>query len=414
MQASDPSLQRAALCCAIGSAGSIAASIAVSQILLGASLALVIILVTTCQAPLRLPSGWQFLVFFVLWTTLSWFVNGHLFEGRFQIRKFYVLLIVVVISTTFRGLRDARWVVFIWLGLGALSGLWGLGQFWRKWEFARRAGSNFYLSYVSARITGFNSHWMTFSEILMFALLAGVALILWDHATPARWRWTAGIAVLLCGLAIVLAMTRGVWIATAAGLLYLLWAWRRWTILALPVVAVLAFAIGPPGLRERIISIVHPHGDTDSNMHRYVTFRTGVEMIKAHPLLGLGPDMIGPDFQQYVPADIPRPLPAGFYGHLHNVYVQFAAERGIPAMLAIVGFLVWNLWLWLRRLAAWAASANSEACNTSWLLRAGVAMLIGVLVIGLFEHCLGSSVVLTLTLSTVVCVDSACREVVHV
>ena len=210
MQASDTLLQRAALCCAIGSAGSIAASIAVSQILLGASLALVILLVATRQAPLRLPSGWQFLAFFAVWTTLSWLVNGHLFEGRFQIRKFYVLLIVVVIATTFRGLRDARWVVSIWLGLGALSGLWGLGQFWRKWELARRAGSNFYLSYVSARITGFNSHWMTFSEILMFALLAGLALILWARAVPAKWRWTAGVAVLLCGLAIVLAMTRGV------------------------------------------------------------------------------------------------------------------------------------------------------------------------------------------------------------
>jgi len=413
MQASDTPLQRAALCCAIGSAGSIAASIAISQILLGASLALVILLVATRQASLRLPSGWQFLAFFAVWTTLSWLVNGHLFEGRFQIRKFYVLLIVVVIATTFRGLRDARWVVSIWLGLGALSALWGLGQFWRKWDLARRAGSNFYLSYVSARITGFNSHWMTFSEILMFALLAGLAIILWDRATPVRWRWTAGVAVLLCGLAIVLAMTRGVWIAAAAGLLYLLWAWRRWTVLALPVVAVLAFAIGPPGLRERMISIVHPHGDADSNMHRYVTFRTGVEMIKAHPLLGLGPDMIGSDFQQYVPADIPRPLPAGFYGHLHNVYVQFSAERGIPAMLAMIGFLVWNLWLWLRRLAQQAASAATTAAS-AWLLRAGVAMLIGVLVIGLFEHCLGSSVVLALTLSTVACVDSACREVVHV
>ena len=413
MQASDTPLQRAALCCAIGSAGSIAASIAISQILLGASLALVILLVATRQASLRLPSGWQFLAFFAVWTTLSWLVNGHLFEGRFQIRKFYVLLIVVVIATTFRGLSDARWVVSIWLGLGALSALWGLGQFWRKWDLARRAGSNFYLSYVSARITGFNSHWMTFSEILMFALLAGLAIILWDRATPARWRWAAGVAVLLCGLAIVLAMTRGVWIAAAAGLLYLLWAWRRWTVLALPVVAVLAFAIGPPGLRERMISIVHPHGAAASNMHRYVTFRTGVEMIKAHPLLGLGPDMIGPDFQQYVPADIPRPLPAGFYGHLHNVYVQFSAERGIPAMLAMIGFLVWNLWLWLRRLAQQAASAATTAAS-AWLLRAGVAMLIGVLVIGLFEHCLGSSVVLALTLSTVACVDSACREVVHV
>ena len=415
MPESDTALQRAALYCAIGSAGAIAASIAVSQILLGASLALVIILVATGQAPLRLPSGWPLLAFFVAWTLLSWLLNGHLYEGRFQIRKFYCLLIVVVIATTFRGLRDARRVVAIWLVLSALSGIWGLDQFWRKWELARGAGSSFYSSYVAARITGFNSHWMTFSQILMFASLGGVALLLWDRATPARWRWAAGVSVLLCGLAIVLAMTRGVWLGTGAGLLYLLWAWRRWTVLAVPLLAVLAFAAGSPGLRERMISIVHPHGETDSNMHRYVTFRTGVAMIKAHPLLGLGPDMIRYEFQQYVPADIPRPLPEGFYGHLHNIYVQYSAERGIPAMLAIVGFLVWNMWLWLRRLRAPAPGVDNapDTAAAAWLLRAGVAMLIAVLVAGLFEHSLGNSVVLTLTLSSVAMIDSACRETVH-
>jgi len=183
-----------------------------------------------------------------------------------------------------------------------------------------------------------------------------------------------------------------------------------------PVVVLLAFALGPPGLRDRMLSIVHPHGDTDSNMHRYVTFRTGVAMIKAHPLLGLGPDMIRYEFQQYVPADIPRPLPEGFYGHLHNIYVQYSAERGIPAMLAMVGFLVWNMWLWLRRLRAPAPSVVNvpDTAAAAWLLRAGVAMLIAVLVAGLFEHSLGNSVVLTLTLSSVAMIDSACRETVHV
>jgi O-antigen ligase len=303
-----------------------------------------------------------------------------------------------------------RWVLAIWLGLAALSSVWGLDQFWRKWEAARRAGASFYLSYVAARITGFESHWMTFSEILMFALLGGLALVLWDRSMPAKWRWAAGVAALLCGLSIVLAMTRGVWLATGAGLVYLLWAWRRWTVLALPALAALAFAVGSPGLRERMISIVHPHGDADSNMHRYVTFRTGVAMIKAHPLFGIGPEMVGPEFQQYVPADIPRPLPAGFYGHLHNIYVQFAAERGIPAMLAMIGFLVWSLWLWLRKLAAPGAGSADNA----WLLRAGVAMLIAILVAGLFEHCLGDSEVLTMTLCTIAGVDSACGEVVRV
>jgi len=410
MQASDTALQRVALCCAVGAAGAVAGSIAVSQILLGASLALVILLVATRRAPLRLPSGWQFLAFFVAWTLLSWMINDHIYEGRFQIRKLYILLIVVVIATTFRGVRDARWVVFIWLALAGLSSLWGLDQFWRKWQLARQAGWDFYLSYLGARITGFNSHWMTFSEILMFALLAGLALVVWDRATVGRRRSWAGVSIALCGLAIVLAMTRGVWLATAAGLLYLLWCWRRWAVLVLPVLAVLVFVLGPLGLRTRMISIVQMHGEANYNIHRYVTLHTGLAMIQAHPLLGLGPEMVGPEFLDYAPTDVPRPLPIGYYGHLHNIYLQYSAERGIPAMLAIVGFLVWNLWRWLRRLAL----PDVRAGDAAWLLRAGVAIVIAVLVTGLFEHCLGDSEILTLTMASVALVDSACREAIHV
>jgi len=410
MQASDTALQRAALCCAIGAAGAVAGSIAVSQILLGASLALVILLLATRRASLRLPSGWQFLAFFAGWTLLSWLLNGHLYAGRFQIRKLYILLIVVVIASTFRGARDARWVVFIWLIVASLSGLWGLDQFWRKWHFVHQAGWDFYTSYLGARISGFNSHWMTFSEILMFAFLAGLALVVWDRATPVRRRTWAALAVALCGLAIVLAMTRGVWLAMAAGLLYLLWCWRRWTVLLLPALAALVFVISPFGLRSRIISIVQMHGDANYNVHRYVTLRTGLAMIRAHPLLGLGPEMVGPEFLNYAPAEIPRPLPIGYYGHLHNIYLQYSAERGIPAMLAMVGFLVWNLCRWLRRLAL----PEVRAGDAAWLLRAGVALVTAVLVTGLFEHCLGDSEILTLTLSTVACVDSACREAIHV
>jgi len=36
-----------------------------------------------------------------------------------------------------------------------------------------------------------------------------------------------------------------------------------------------------------------------------------------------------PQSDDCVPADVRRPLPDGWYGHLHNIYLQFAAERGI-------------------------------------------------------------------------------------
>jgi hypothetical protein len=227
MQESGNALERAALWSAIGSAGAASASIAASQLLLGLSLALLLVLLAMRRTTLRLPSGWPLLAFFVGWTILSWLVNGHLHEGLPQIKKFYVLLIVVVVATLLRGLRDARWVMLLWIALCGLSSMWGFWQYWHKWHAAHAAGTNFYLAYVAARITGFNSHWMTFSQQLMLGLLAAVALVLWDRATAVRWKWVAAVSAAVCAVAIILAMTRGVWFATLAALLYLLWAWRR-------------------------------------------------------------------------------------------------------------------------------------------------------------------------------------------
>ena len=418
MQESGNALERAALWSAIGCVGAAAASIAASQLLLGLSMALILVLLATGQKTLRMPSGWPLLAFFLGWTILSWLVNGHLHEGLPQVKKFYVLLIVVVVATLLRGLRDARRVMLLWIALCGLSSMWGFWQYWHKWHAAHEAGTNFYLAYVAARITGFNSHWMTFSQQLMLGLLAGVALVLWDRATAVWWKRAAAVSVAVCAVAIILAMTRGVWFATGAALLYLLWAWRRWAVLALPVIAVAAFALGPQGLRDRMTSIVRPHGETDSNGHRYVCFRTGVEMIKAHPLFGLGPEMPGIEFNQYVPPDIRRPLPDGFYGHLHNIYTQYSAERGIPAMLAIVGFLLWNLVLWVRALGGLpsdgSVGVNSSRQDSAWLLRAGIAMVIGILVTGLFDHDLGASAILTMTLGGVAAIDCAYREAMHV
>ncbi len=62
----------------------------------------------------------------------------------------------------------------------------------------------------------------------------------------------------------------------------------------------------------------------------------GWQMIKAHPLLGVGPEQVGPEHLEYLPPGTRLPLPSGYYGHLHNIYIHYAAERGVPAMLALM------------------------------------------------------------------------------
>ena len=119
-------------------------------------------------------------------------------------------------------------------------------------------------------------------------------------------------------------------------------------------------------------------------------------MIKAHPWFGVGPEHVGLEFQRYLPGDIPRPLPTGWYGHLHNIYIHYAAERGVPAMLALLWMLGKMLFDFLRRLRK-LPRAPSDA---RFLLHGGVAVIMATLVSGFFELNLGDSEILFLFLAT--------------
>jgi O-antigen ligase len=381
----------------LGSAVASVFSIAVSQSLLGISIAAIL---ASGEKP-RLPVWWPAVAAFLGLTLISWLASGDLKAGLPQIRKLYVWASLIVVVTVMRSERDIRRLVIAWWAIGVLAALRGCWQFWQKWHTAQLAGDDFYRSYVGARITGFMSHWMTFSgQMLIVFALAGALVLL--SATSRRWRMGMAAGLCIIAAAIVLGMTRGIWLATGAVAVYLLWTWKRWTVAIVPLMGLALFVAGPAGVKERMTSLVKPRGQLDSNQHRIVTWRTGMEMVKAHPLLGLGPENVGRKFQQYVPADIPRPLPEGWYGHLHNIYLHYSAERGIPAMLCLLWAFAWALWDWTRKLRG---SAEGR-----WALHGGIALVAGILITGLFEHNLGDSEILLMTLAALGAVSAMARE----
>jgi O-antigen ligase len=142
-----------------------------------------------------------------------------------------------------------------------------------------------------------------------------------------------------------------------------------------------------------------PQKEVDSNQHRIVCWRTGWQMIKAHPWFGVGPEQVGVQFDSYVPSDIPRPLPTGWYGHTHNIYIQYAAERGVPTMLFLVWLLVKILFDFLRAVRRLPPGPG----EARFLLHGGIAVVIAIMLAGIFEMNLGDSEVLTLFLAAVAC-----------
>jgi O-antigen ligase len=332
----------------------------------------------------------------VLLTLISAAASGQARAALPQVKKFYVYLMLLVVVAAFRKVSQVRWLVLGWALGASLSALWSFEQFTRKYEAAKTLHQDFYAAYVGARITGFMGHWMTFSGEMMMALLLIASVVFFSH--DRRWTGWLIAAGALIGIALIAAETRSMWGGAFAGGVYLTWIWRRWVVLAIPALIALLMLANPFEIRERVVSAFRPRGDLDSNAFRAVTRRTGWEMIKAHPWLGVGPEEVGPHFEEYAPADVQRPLPPGYYAHLHNIYYHYAAERGIPAMLALMWMLGQALFDFSR-----AVRRLPKKAEQRWVLHGAIAVMIAVLLGGYFEVNLGDSEVLGMFLAVVGC-----------
>ena len=365
-------------------------SIAAFEILMG--LAVVALIVNRDRW--RVPPVWLPLALFIAATLASLAAHSSLHLGYPQLKKFFVYLMLFLVVSAFYRTRDLRWVAWGWALAASLSALWGMNQFYNKYEDAVEAHQDFYKVYVVSRIGGFMSHWMTFSGHMMFALMVIIAFVFFSNWRTRNLLMIAAAAIVGTGL--VLAETRSMWLGAAAGAVYLIWCWKRWMVIALPVLVGILVLVNPFGVGERIESGIRPHGDLDSNAHRAMCRAIGWEMIKAHPLLGVGPEQVGPQHLDYLPPGTKLPLPTGYYGHLHSIYYQYAAERGVPALLAL-------LWFLGRMLYDFARSLRTAIGERRWPLHAAIAVLIAALVGGFYEYNLNDSEVLAMFLAVMGC-----------
>lgn len=382
-------LEKFAYLCAFGAAASVLFSIAVSSILLTLAVAALLL----SGAPLRFPPVKLPLGLFAAGTLISLALSEQPAAGRPQIRKFFVFLMLLALTSTLRTPSQARRLVLAMIALGALSAARGLGQF--AWMM-KNCGES-YSCYVGERITGFMSHWMTFGGQIMLVLVLLTAFLFWaPPPKPPRWLLLASGG--LMGAALLAGGTRSIWLATTVAASYLLWHWRRASLLALPLAAAVIIWAAPSYLQQRLQSLWKPQAEVDSNQHRIVSWRTGLRIIEAHPLFGVGPEHVRLRFADYVPPDVKR-LPEGWYGHLHNIYLHFAAERGVPVLLALLWFLGRMLGDFVMAIRRAPFSLSDE----KFLLHGAVASLVAILVGGVFEHNLGDSEVLILFLAVMSC-----------
>ena len=225
------------------------------------------------------------------------------------------------------------------------------------------------------RIRGTLSHYMTFSGVLMIADLVLLArLLAGGHAAGWRTDWRLW-AILPISAALIATLTRSAWVGLAAGIVALLLLGRRRLLLWWVPVALLALLLLPSSVMERAATIVDPNDLT--NADRISMAQAGWAMIRERPLVGQGPDMVEVRYPLYrLPHAWRQNVP-----HLHDAFLEVAAERGVPALLALLLLLGLPT---ARALAAYRREGGRSGPRADlWL--AVLGGLVAFAVAGLFE-----------------------------
>jgi O-antigen ligase len=293
-------------------------------------------------------------------------------------KQLVLFLIVPVVYEIARGRRAAT-VMDVVISVGALSAAYGIVQF-----------GVLHYDTLGRRPEGAMSHYMTYSGLLMLVTTAAVARLVFG----ARDRvWPALVMpALVVALPLTFSRSAEVGVCIAVGLILILKDLRLTALL--PVVVALFFAFAPDNVTARMVSMFDMKDPTVRD--RVAMLNTGRAMVADHPLTGVGPNMVERMYTRYRdPNGVNASNP-----HLHNVPMQIAAERGLPALAIWLAFVYITIRALVRRF---------RGDGDKVLASAALAAIVAMLGAGLFEYNFGDSEFLMLLLVLITLPFAAAR-----
>jgi putative inorganic carbon (HCO3(-)) transporter len=362
-----------------GSLALVQLTVAGAETLLGVSGLIWLWLAVRDRARPVVPPFFLPLLALAAWTLVSTAASADPLASLREDKQLLLYAVVPMTVRLARGSRAQRVVTWI-IAIGGLSAFAGIVQ-------GIVVGNLSYDYLIHNRPHGLLGHYMTYSGVLMLVFGAAVAQLVYARR---EWIWPA-VAVPAMLVALAVTLSRNVWIGALVGLIGVLTVRRRQLLLAVPVVLAVALTVGP--VRSRAASMFDPHNPT--NQDRISMLKSGAAMIHDHWLTGVGPNMVPREYlAHYKRADAvdPPDQPGSTRAHLHDVIVQLAAERGLPALA---------FWLWFVASAAFGLLRQMRHGPAQALAAGGFFAVLAMFTAGLFEHNFGDSEFLLLFLGLI-------------
>ena len=367
-------LELVAIAALIGFLAASQLSVAPAYIMLAITFACWAAVVSVHHERVQVPTMFWWLAAYGVATVFSALNSINPTVSLVDCKQLVLFLIVPVVYRFARGPRALTFATVI-ITVGALSALIGIAQF-----------GLLHFDNLSKRPHGSLTHYMTYSGVLMLVACAAAARLVFrkegTHFFGGSRTWTVLVMPALI-VALALTFTRSAWVGLVAGVGTLIVLKDRRLLAAIPLVVALVVLVAPTGVTARMYSMFDVNDP--SNRDRVAMLESGVEIVRDHPLTGVGPDMVKSVYKEYRQPWAVNDLNV----HLHNVPVHIAAERGLPALLIWIGFI-----LYLGRDLIRRVSTSRQPSLAAGALAAVAAMLAA----GLFEYNFGDSEFLMLFL----------------
>jgi len=345
-------------------------SISASQLFLSFALIFWILLLIKEKKPPSFPSFfWPLLVYAGL-SLIASFLSRNPETSLKDSRELLLFLVVPIAYTGFRIEKEIKRANFALLASAYLSMSFSFVYFILK-------------AAPGERIKGFMGHYMTQAGLLLLFSAVALSITVFSR-DKTRIFWGIGFGLALAAL--LLTLTRNAWIGLIVAVGVIIYLYKPKVLIALPLVVGLLFAISPGQVKKRALSIFSTK--TFSNRQRIEYLNAGIKIIKDYPLFGTGPNTVDVVFQ-YPKYGLSEEAKKNV--HLHNNFVQIAAERGIPALFSWLAFLIWTFLSLIKLLK------NKDPAIFS-LAAGALAALLALITAGFFEYNFGDSEVTTLFL----------------
>jgi O-antigen ligase len=373
-------LERAGLFALVGAGGALQFSIAAAQSLLGIAILCWVALVVVRHERVEIPRfGWALLA--LAGATLISAASSPDPRTSFVDAKQLLLFLTVPLTYRFATGKRAGVILLVIVSVGAVSAAFGIIQY-----------GILHYDHLGQRARGTLGHYMTYSGLLM--LVIGVALAQVLFGTKDRVWSLLVMPALAVGVAVTFTRSALVGACVATAVLLSL---KDFRLIALfPVIAAVFIALAPATVTARYASIFDLKDPT--NRDRLAMLHTGEQMIRDRPLVGVGPNMVEAFYPKYRDPNAVEAVNP----HLHNVPLQIAAERGLPALAIWLWFVAITLFDLVRGFRSRVLPRVPAA--------AALAAMVAMLSAGLFEYNFGDSEFLMLLLLLITLPFAASRS----